>query len=478
MLKWTAVLAVAAVLGIAIWTTVNRGQDRAATERSAVDEPVREKRNPGNGTSLTAREGARAEPKESAAAVAGRVLDGFGQPIEGVMVWAQRERVTTDANGRFVLTKRPGNTVFLHQDFRARRLDIDADTPDLGDITLRPGETLSGRVEDERGQPAAGLRLSLRHETRAAGRILPADERGWYLAEVTTGAAGNFAVHGLARGAFILATRDKNLSLVPFKADAGRTGVVITVRRAGALHGRVMDAGRPVAEAWVEVVLEFERNNRPFGYNHWQGRTKSDGRFSVTDIPRGRTVHVRIRAPGYLPLLSEDVSIDGATVDYVLDPGGIVAGTVRDENGGPIRAVYVTTTGGAAVTDADGRFRIAGLAQKEIVLTAGEGAVIVQAGSRNAAIVLDRSRILEARALKRNGEPVSMGGTRIAVRLIDANGKIAHKLTHSMWQGWFSIPGVNPGAYTLRVKWYGGEDWVELERGNVRPGGDPIIVQP
>lgn len=139
--------------------------------------------------------------------------------------------------------------------------------------------------------------------------------------------------------------------------------------------GKVVNAatGAPVPHALIELI----------GDTHWAKLASVDGTFEFTGVPQGR-YQISARKPGYF-LANEiritpgpaylNLSPDTPPVSIQLYPEAIVYGRVEDENGDPaphisVRLLQSTVTDGrkytqpvtAADTNANGEFRIAGLA--------------------------------------------------------------------------------------------------------------------
>lgn len=135
---------------------------------------------------------------------------------------------------------------------------------DLGDLVLRPGSELAGRVVDPHGRPVVGARLILRHSGR--GRT------GFERQEAESGTDGRFTLEHLAAGrwrveayhpAWVPAAQEMEISGEGDRVDCGdlrlEAGAVIT--------GRVVAAagGTPVAEARVWFFAETDRNRKNAG---------------------------------------------------------------------------------------------------------------------------------------------------------------------------------------------------------------------
>jgi hypothetical protein len=91
------------------------------------------------------------------------------------------------------------------------------------------------------------------------------------------------------------------------------------------LEGTVVDRrGHPIEDATVRVqAVDWKPGDRPL-----RGSTGRDGRFRIT-LPRSGTVHARVTAPRFAPLLKRDLA-PGPKVRLTLQPGAVLDGIVRD----------------------------------------------------------------------------------------------------------------------------------------------------
>ncbi len=165
-----------------------------------------------------------------------------------------------------------------------------------------------------------------------------------------------------------------------FGGDSG--AFALDVGPAGAISGRVTDAatGDPVSPAGVEI---YDRDSFFF---FGRGSTDAAGGYTVTGLPAGTYVALAGRSSSYLAELYDGlpcaVSCDlaqgtpievraGETtpdVDFALDLGGTIAGTVREAaTGEAISSLVVLAFDelgaivGGKLTAADGTFRIGNL---------------------------------------------------------------------------------------------------------------------
>ena len=150
------------------------------------------------------------------------------------------------------------------------------------------------------------------------------------------------------------------------------------------LRGRVVDdAGRPVVDAKIglSTSLNDQATDEPWRYFDSSEKlplTDVDGKFEIVDILRNSRVAVYINKPGYSGVWSERVVTEKPD-DIELPPlrlppaTGELSGRVVDEQGRPAsRATVSVHDLGQIVTntDAQGRFRLQKVPNKEIWLRA------------------------------------------------------------------------------------------------------------
>lgn len=235
-----------------------------------------------------------------------------------------------------------------------------------------------------------------------------------------------------------------------------------------ALSGTIRDAsGGPIAKARVrriamgkEVVL------------HGSSATSDDnGAYELCVNARWPGwVAVEVSADGYAALVFRRVVPGRITADFALVPEAVIAGrVVRDDNGEPIANAYVhapgtdDSPGRAALTDANGRFRLERLAAgRHAVLAradgmaAGTAVVLVGVGQTSAEIEirLEAGSTLRGRVVD-GDKPIS--GARVAVISSALVAPDANTQAVTQADGTFVIAGVARGdvrftAFPYEVK--------------------------
>jgi protocatechuate 3,4-dioxygenase beta subunit len=300
---------------------------------------------------------------------------------------------------------------------------------------------------------------------------------------------GRFVVRGLSAGRYVVAVaRDFDNRANFLEGDvgpyeAGRTDVVVTVRRGRTIVGRVVAPdGTGVSRAFLRAVD---------GEGDWIGSARStgDGSFEIVALPDGVYV-VLVKANGFTPFSRDGVAAGARDVRLVLSRGKSISGTIVHEDGRPVAGVdvYAVSPGRGgyhdsddphARTDAEGRFALGGLARETYeVALAGDhremllllDAARVPAGASGIRLVAGRGGTLTGRVVDQDGRPVP--GAEVdadpATQGIARNDETDD-------DGRFSIDGLFPEvAYELEVEI---EGYVRRSVSGVRAGGDPVEIR-
>jgi uncharacterized GH25 family protein len=172
---------------------------------------------------------------------------------------------------------------------------------------------------------------------------------------ITATNRGRARFRGLAPGEhrFRIAARDagaeaawQGVSLAP----GAKTTVILLGPSRGLVRGRVLEGGRPVANADISVrradgeeEQRWQRQGRRGGrmVSGRSATTDSDGRYEVSDLDYG-DYSVSIEAPGRAMAERTEVTIDRAEVELdVTLSGCVVTGVVVDTDGRPMAGVEV-----------------------------------------------------------------------------------------------------------------------------------------
>jgi RNA polymerase sigma factor (sigma-70 family) len=334
--------------------------------------------------------------------VVGRVLDPTGKPVPGVRVdVVGRPRLprvatraepewhvligcgTTGADGKFRFDGiRTASTRYYEVDAVAAspgyglgwaRLNPDAPEPGA-EISLRPEQTIQGRLVDINGQPATGVefhvgRVGHRTDMGTFEGVNLGDRRppGAFLAwprVLKTDNDGRFTLAGIGRGVSAdLVIRDPHfasqwLSIMSDNRNGAAPSTHV-LQPSTIIEGRVLaaDTGQPIPSAAVGVTAS--RDEIGDMYTTWF-RADKEGRYLANPSPGG---YFRVKgvAPEGQPFLmrEDEFAWTKGTVKRTLDirlPRGIlIRGKVTDEkSGGPLEAAtlqYVAARRPDHVTD-------------------------------------------------------------------------------------------------------------------------------
>lgn len=322
--------------------------------------------------------------------LAGRVIDGDGRGVAGIVVWAEMQptswgvvqellpHVTSGADGAFAFEGLVGGTYAL----RVQReplppvsaATVRVPTSARIDLVVANRRVVGVVREAGTGAPIAG----------ASVRALNCVGEAWNVFEAITGADGRYALDTVVPADIVGSFRVTKPGFMEVQDPnrANSSGVVFsvwlpahgdatldfTMRRAARLAGRVTAAGEPVRGAAVVA-------HRNGGYAE-QTTTGSDGRYVFEGIDRGPAL-VRVSADG---VTQEGASPDDyaafssgqkppgyvlvpeageATFDVEMEPGLVVEGRVVGADGMPVAGSTIRA-GSIAETacGADGTFRV------------------------------------------------------------------------------------------------------------------------
>jgi hypothetical protein len=274
--------------------------------------------------------------------------------------------------------------------------------PPPGRVALPPVELgraappLKGVVRDATGAPVAGATVGGHwYATFEAGGAIQAG------IQATTDDRGRFEVARIAPDAKVTLTAQKGdlATAAPVEARGGQPGAVALTVRAGrtvAVAGRVVDAsGKPLAGA----AVRFNAQERPKGVNFQNWRqlsvdsgnwlyTKADGTFETPRQTRAEGLEFQAEAVanGYVQVQTPWTPVGDGDVLRLPDiplrreaGARVVVGRVVDSKGAPVAGARVLQRGEGprpteALADADGRFRLPGVAGgRALVCARAEG---------------------------------------------------------------------------------------------------------
>jgi len=299
------------------------------------------------------------------ASLTGQVLDARNEPLRGARVMAlsemePRAMTSTDAAGQFRLAGLPtGNLLVVAQDSTGEREARATTKIETGEntITLRfaSGVAVSGRVQDEAGQPVPEATVLLNALTGEQG-----------FTRITSRSDGTFSADSVAPGTYrIMIWKDGFQRLeLPNPLTVATTpiaGLEITLLRGGAIEGRIQGlAEQDLARVEISASSAGRRSAtgtvRPGGTYRMDGLEPGDYEVQARE-PGGSQARARAKveagqtANADLAFGEDGAALSGRVVRY----GEPLAGAVVQLEG--IEASF----GGRQYADPAGRFRFAGL---------------------------------------------------------------------------------------------------------------------
>jgi hypothetical protein len=259
----------------------------------------------------------------------------------------------------------------------------DADTGNVN-FTLDPGGTIAGTITDaDTHLPLEGIVVEVRNGIWAGACT---DSSGQYTLtgmpfdmDIVIGAesrsTGWCTTSALYPAEFWQEVASQDAA-VPVQVSAGSpalTDIDFTLELGGTLAGNVFesDGTTPIPSANVH----FEDMDTGAG---WDAQSDGAGAYLSVVLPAAN-YRVRASATGYADEYYDEAGLNGDTatqvtvapgsavagVDFTLDPGGTIAGTVTDADTSlPLAGIEVNTRGGiwaGACTDVNGQYTLTGL---------------------------------------------------------------------------------------------------------------------
>ncbi len=320
--------------------------------------------------------------------------------------------------------------------------------------------SLRGVVRDESGAPLRNTRVYMHGAQTYTMRASQ---------ETHTDSTGHFSFAGLREGEY----RVHATPSLPYERFAGfdhinpalADEVEITVRRAGRLRGRVIDASS--RESVTEFDVEAGNYDGSGNENRWELKniTTDSGEFDFTAL-LDKEWFVRVEAVGYAESVHMGAALaSGEVVDdilFELEPGRVVRGTVTDPGGQPVAGALVFDNGdvfnvirrnsryAAATTDVRGTFTIDSIPEDtQIVYVLKPGFAIGEATIDNEVdIVLTAGGTINGHIAIAEAIPMDT---------IDVTGSTSHHGHPEHYSsavdetGYYHLDNVTPGTYRLQL---------------------------
>jgi len=398
----------------------------------------------------------------------GRVVDEQGRPVAAARIWMStgadlghgHEVASTDAAGTFVVpvlrAHRIGARKAGHAPSRCVAVDVERpDEPIVLQLTHRGG-TVAGTVRDRAGTPIPWAKVLFGSEHGASP---PIDGRRTFVPrgiEVVTDARGAYCVDCVPAG--LCEVRAWASGHGPFAgtfdvAAAGRGELDLVLAPGAVVAGIVRDTNAaPVAGVSLAWGAEH-------GFAWVATTSAADGSYRLEDLPEAT---VRIDARRGAVQRSTQVDAVAGVVrgwDPVFPIAGPIAGRVVGPRGEPLVELVVTGQNGgdpfAAVTDAEGRFRIEDAGADPVALeVAGEQSLLqvadVAPGTTDLVLRVDADRLPSAfvrgRLIDERGRPVS---AQLAPWHADSL-RVRYAATDPE-TGAFRLGPLRPGSYRLEA---------------------------
>ncbi|HLN27387.1 MAG TPA: sigma-70 family RNA polymerase sigma factor [Gemmataceae bacterium] len=329
----------------------------------------------------------------------GRVVDEKGRPVENAAVYLRemafmREQyrglkkgytdilaqVTTGSQGQFDFTDVAAESMNIPATNKYRRpwnLVVSAKGYGLswhwfkssaeGDVTLmlRPEAPLHGHLIDDKGRPAAGVRVrvvgiydQIDPESNSSGLLFLNLDHSQLPVATVTDSAGRFVIAGLPR--------DYGIELLAM--DPRFTAKVLSCATIDEKEIERLNARASVSPEWKLLADGFTANLRPseqirgrvvcgdtrapavgvrVSMGSYRSVTDREGRYSLERLDQPR-YFLHIEPPpeaNYFPILSDWIKQEDPATwrhDFVLERGSVLTGQLREEETGqPIRVANV-----------------------------------------------------------------------------------------------------------------------------------------
>jgi len=302
---------------------------------------------------------------------------------------------------------------------------------------------LTGEVVDGEGRPVPEAVVTLVDPEGRGDVLAPGRSREFRDRDTRTDPAGRFRFGGLTPGRRILIARAGERPPAwtePFQLDR-------SLHRTLALPAPVTVAGltRPGARLRVDCRIPGVPVS---GHEPFRRAVVADdsGAFKVDGLPPSVPFAVRVEAAGFRPRGFGPYQLPAGRhfLDFELETGLTLKGTVRDRAGRPVAGARVVFDEATATTDADGTFALAGLEERTTTL------IVSREGTIQTVVTSVRPGSVEVtlpRAAEVSGRVRDERARYLCFTLGDARYRMGLSASET-----FRIPAVPPGPLRLDIE--------------------------
>lgn len=392
----------------------------------------------------------------------------------------------TDAEGRFEIADLAAGaydlgvraTGYAPVKVPGVRVDEAGGEADFGTVVLVPGASIEGQVVDADGKAVAGAEITVDIKRQGfASMGLASDPPS----QVQSDLQGRFVVTDLLPDQPVIVSVSKEgygSEVVSGLRPPTEEPVVVVLRPAARLRGRVADSkGNPIRDAMVVAQSDPQAMTAPGSTRSHQpmwARTGDDGRFLIEDVEPG-LLRVSADAQGYQQQVRSGVEVapgQDLELDFVVEAGALVVGTVTTADGEPVTEAFVhiiqqhesgafLSPGASGQTDVEGRFRVEGVPvgpASITVLQASrqrlEKSVEIRPGTTVVDLVLERGFEVSGQVVDPDGNPAGGASMSIqkALRPGVTQGVFRGVQVLSRADGTFTFTGIVAGRHTVTAE--------------------------
>jgi Carboxypeptidase regulatory-like domain len=449
----------------------------------------------------------------------GRIVGADGRPVAGAWVALVRSEASlrdpkepdpnsarTGPDGRFTLTGVPPGVYVLHAAHpeHPRFYQPGIDIPegkrkiDIGGFALSKPQRVEGQVVDQEGRPVEGVRIV----QSLSGRLEIA-------AAPVTGPDGRFVLPELIVGNLTLCKEGYDSSRGPLAypslfSKPARI-VLWPARPLLRVTGRVVDdEGRPVAGARVSsgphengctVVNLIDPCTGKLIPDEF-ATSGADGRFSM-EVRARVELDVTAEAPGHLPAVQSRVPAapeQSAGIELVLRRSVTVTGRVLAKDGSPAAgariALFANPRSPEAVSDAQGRFRLEGIAPgrqlfqaehpklgralRRLEVAPGAGSLEFRLDGAPEQRQAVRPEIPTGSVTSLTGRLLGVDAEHVATGIVEAQKGEESRRTEVTREGRYRLRDLSPGEWTVTASVVGGRS--AATRVLLEPGQEEALL--